>query len=105
MHLVGAVDGEVDGSMGAEGGEGDAKRLGLRGRAFGCRDADDAQSLPHSAAKRVDHEGGGGAGAEAEHHAVLDGAERGLRGLALEVIRAHAGTSREVRASMMASTT
>lgn len=74
FDLVGAVDGEIDPRVIVEGGEGNPQREGLLVGALGGGNADDVGELPggEEGPDLRDHEGGGGAGAQAEDHAAAD---------------------------------
>ena len=88
VDLVGAVDGEIEAGIVVEDGEGDAERAGLLLRALGGRDPDDVSELAggEECAELGDDEGGGGAGAEAEDHAALDGLHGLVGSESLEVV-------------------
>src|SRR6185437_11086782 len=70
--FVGAVDGDVQPAMMREIGDDQAAVAGLPGTAFGRRDGDDVQPIPHAADQRGDRKACGGAGAQPDRHAVLD---------------------------------
>ncbi|KAG4910210.1 hypothetical protein JHK82_056235 [Glycine max] len=88
IDLVGAVDGEIDGGVGVEIGEGDAEGEGLVVGFGGGGDSDDVFefSLAEELADAVDGVLGSGAGAEAEDHAGLDVLDGLVGGDFLEVV-------------------
>ena len=82
IDLIGAVDREIDPRVGIESGERDPQGQSLLIGALGRRHADDVAELARGeeGPDLGDHEGGGGAGPEAEDHAaadVLDGPDGG----------------------------
>ena len=74
---------EVELGLTGEVGERDAERLGLSVRLQRRGNADDAQAFADAAADLFDDQSGGGAGAEADGHAVLDLGGGPLGGAAL----------------------
>ena len=81
LHFVGAVDGEIDFVDVCESDQRNPEAAGLFGGAFRGRDAGETQSFFRDAAAEFAYEvGGGGAGAEADDHAVLDELRCGLGG-------------------------
>ena len=88
IDLVGAVDGEIDGGVGVEIGEGDAEGEGLVVGFGGGGDSDDVFefSLAEELVNVVDGVLGSGVGAEAEHHAGLDILDGLVGGDFLEVV-------------------
>ncbi len=91
LHLVGAVDREVDLAMLGEGGQRDPRSLCLRGRPLRGRNAGKAQALPVAGSERIDGEGRRRTGAEAHDHAVLDQPDRRFRRGALQGVTVASG--------------
>src|SRR5262249_53198511 len=81
LDLVGAVDGDVEERVLAERGQRDAELARQRLGARGGRDAGDAQPLAHAPADRAHRGGRGGAGAQADDHAVRQVGDRPLGGV------------------------
>eukprot|EP00983_Pelagomonas_calceolata_P125724 1161231-Pelagomonas_calceolata.AAC.3 len=74
VHLVSAVDGNVELGLLVQSGQRDAQGLSLLQRADGGGHTDDVFQLPllHELPDAVHGEGSGGAGAQAHHHVRLD---------------------------------
>ena len=91
IHLVGAVDRQVDAIDGVEALQGDAQFSGQHLALEGGGDAGDVPQLAASelGAKGLDHQGGGGARTQADDHAALDllggGGRHGLLHLILQI--------------------
>ena len=86
LHLVGAVDGEMNALALLQSREWNAQRARLRGRLLRGWNPGDPQTRADAPADRRDRQGRRGAGAQPYHHSVFHQGRGGLRGSALRTI-------------------
>src|SRR5204862_8132384 len=86
LHLVGAVDREIDPLVLGKTGERDPELARLCRAPPRGRNPNNRETLGDTGCQLLDKKGGGRAGAESKHHAVLDKIEGALGGGAFQPV-------------------